>query len=215
MAHTLGATTAVNGGAFVPKRAADTLEQATRRARRQLPPALFVFRAVTVLVAFGRLWLSVRGQDPYTGPSGPAIAVAVALVAANCGWSVWAIKRAGVSRSAFLARRALLGVKLVALVAAYAVIVALYHAGASHPVWGLYPASAPLLIVGVVCAVTAAASRDWLMAGACLAVAVVATAAGFGGPAGAWLIMSIGLCAVMLGTAAVIAWQRRRSTVRP
>jgi thiazole synthase ThiGH ThiG subunit len=46
-------------------------------------------------------------------------------------------------------------------------------------------------------------------------VAIVAVAAGFGGPAGAWLIMGIGLCAVMLGTAVLTAWQQRRSVARP
>jgi hypothetical protein len=36
----------------------------------------------------------------------------------------------------------------------------------------------------------------------------------FGGPAGAWLIMGTGLCAVCLGTAAFTAWALRRSVVR-
>jgi hypothetical protein len=41
----------------------------------------------------------------------------------------------------------------------------------------------------------------------------VSGAAGFGGPAGAWLIMGIGLCAAMLGAAAFMVWrQRRRAT---
>jgi hypothetical protein len=46
------------------------------------------------------------------------------------------------------------------------------------------------------------------MAGAGLAIAVVAGAAGFGGPAGSWLILGVGLCAVYLGTAAFKTWQR-------
>ena len=159
----------------------------------------------------------MRGQDPYTGPSSRAIAVAFALAAINIGWSAWAIKRAGagVSGPAQRAKRAWLGVLLVAWVAAYAVIAPLYHVGASHPVWGLYPATAPLMIVGLAGAATAAARHDWLMAGGCLAVAIVAAAAGFGGPAGAWLIAGIGLCAVGLGAAAFTAWQQRRSVVRP
>ncbi len=67
---------------------------------------------------------------------------------------------------------------------------ALYHAGASKAtVFGLYPATAPLLIVGLVAA--------------------------FGGPVGPWLIMGIGLCAVLLGTAAFTVWQERRSVVGP
>jgi len=65
-------------------------------------------------------------------------------------------------------------------VTAYAVTAPLYHAGASHPVWGLYPASAPLLIIGLLGAATAAARHDWPMAGTCLAVAIVAAAAAAG-----------------------------------
>jgi hypothetical protein len=218
MNHTPG-TTAGNGGSFDPQQAAALLDQATRQARRQLAPgtpALFVFRGVVGLVAFGGLWLSVRGQDPYTGPSGWAIAVAFALAAINIGWSARAIKRAGagVSGPAQRAKRAWLSVMLVAWVAAYAVAAPLYHAGASHPVWELYPASAPLLIVGLAGAAAGAVRHDWLMAGGCLAVAIVAAAAGFGGPAGAWLIVGIGLGAVCLGTAAFTAWQQRRSAVR-
>ena len=112
-----------------------------------------------MLVAFGGFWLSVRGQDPYSAPSGWVLAVAFVLVAINIGWSASAIKRAGtgVSGPAQRAKRTWLGVMLVVWVVAYTVTAPLYHAGASHPVWGLYPASAPLLIVGLVGAATAAA----------------------------------------------------------
>lgn len=220
MNHTPGTTAAGNGGSFDPQQAADLLDQAIRQARRQFTPgtpALFVSRAVVVLVAFGGLWLSVRGQDPYTGPSGWAIAVAFALAAINIGWSAWAIKRAGagVSGPAQRKRQAWIGVMLVAWVAAYAFTGPLFHLEASHPVWELYPANAPLLIVGLAGAATAAASTYWPMAGGCLAVAIVAAAAGFGGPADAWLITGTGLCAVCLVTAGATAWQQRRSLVRP
>jgi hypothetical protein len=218
--HTPGTTAAGNGGDFDPRRAAALLEQATWQARRQFTPgtpALFIFRAVVVAVAFGGLWWSVRGQDPYSGPSGWAIALAFALAAINIGWSVWAFKRAGagVSGPVQRAKQAWLGIMLVAWVAVYAVVAPLYHAGTSQPVWGLYPANAPVLIVGLVCAAVAAARHDRLMAGGYLAVAVVAVAAGFGGAAGGWLITGIGLCALCLGTAAFTGWQMRRSVVRP
>jgi hypothetical protein len=45
--------------------------------------------------------------------------------------------------------------------------------------------------------------------------AIVAAVAAFGGQAGAWLIMGIGLCAVCLGTAALKASRQRRSVIRP
>ena len=215
-------TTAGNGGTFDPQQAAALLDHTTQQARRQLTPltpALWVFRAVVALVAFGSLWLSMRGQDPYTGqPGGWALAVTFTLVAINIAWSAVAIKRAGagVSGPAQRARRAWLGAMLAVWVVAYAITAPLYHAGASHPVWGLYPASAPLMIIGLIGAATAAPiRRDWPMAGICLAMAVIAAAAGFGGPACAWLIMGIGLCAAMLGTAAFTIWQQRRSLVRP
>ncbi len=220
MNHTSDTTAAENGGSFDPQQAADLLDQTTRQARRTftpLTPLLWIFRAVVVLVAFGGYWLSVRGRDPYSAPSGGLLAVIFVLVAINIGWSTWAIKRAGagVSGPAQRKRQAWLGVMLVVWVAAYAVTAPLYHAGASHPVWGLYPANAPLMIVGLAAAATAAVCKYWPMAGVGLGMAIVAAAAGFGGPAGAWLILGIGLCAVMLGTAAFTAWQQRRSVVRP
>jgi hypothetical protein len=221
MNHTPDTTTAGNGGNFDPQQAAALLDQTTQQARRRFtpgPPLLWVYRAAFVLVAFGGYWLSVRGhQDPYSAPPGGLVAIIFALVAINIGWSTWALKRAGagVSGPAQRKRQAWIGVMLVAWVAAYALTVPLYHASASHPVWGLYPASAPLMIVGLAAAATSAARRDWPTAGTTLAIAIIAAVAGFGGPAGAWLIMGIGLCAVCLGTAAFKVWQQHRSVVRP
>ena len=79
----------------------------------------------------------------------------------------------------------------------------------------LYPASAPLLIIGLASAAVGAAFRYWPLAGTSLGTAVVAAAAGFGGPAGSWLITGIGLCAVYLGIAAFTAWWQRSGVVRP
>ena len=220
MNHASDITAAENGGNFDPQQAAVLLDQTTRQARRTftpLTPLLWVFRAVVVLVAFGGYWLSVRDRDPYSAPSGGLLAVIFVLVAINIGWSTWAIKRAGagVSGPAQRKRQAWLGVMLVVWVVAYAVTAPLYHAGAGHPVWGLYPANAPLLIVGLAGAATAAVCKYWPMASIILGLAIVAAVAGFGGPAGAWLILGVGLCAVMLGAAAFTVWQQRRSVVRP
>jgi hypothetical protein len=218
--HTPDTTTAGNGGSFDPQQAAALLDQATVQARRTFtpgPPLLWVYRAVFVLVALGGYWLSVRGRDPYSAPSGGLVAVIFAGVAINIGWSIWALNRAGagVTGPAQRKRRAWMGGMLVVWAAAFAFTVPLYHAPAGHPVWALYPASAPLMIVGLVAAVSAAALKDWRMAGTTLAIGIVAAAAGFGGPAGAWLIMAIGLSAVCLGTAAFKVWQRDRSVVGP
>jgi hypothetical protein len=216
---TSDATATENGGHFDPRQAADLLDQTTRQARRTfapLIPLLWVYRAFLVLVVFGGYWLSVRGKDPYSAPSGGLLAVIAVLVAINIGWSTWALKRAGagVSGTAQRKRRAWLGVVLVIWIVAFAVTVPLYHARASYPVWGLYPANAPLLIVGLAGAATAAACKYWPMAGLTLAIGVIAAVAGFGGPAGAWLILGIALCAAMLGGAAFMVWLQRRSVIR-
>jgi hypothetical protein len=220
MNHAPDPANAENGGDFDPRQAAALLDQTTWQARRTFAhpsPLLWVYRAVLVLVIFGGCWLSVRGQDPYSGPTPAIVPVIFALVAINIAWSVWGVRRAGagVSGPAERKRHAWIGIMLVVFLVGYATTAPVYHAGASHPVWGLYPASAPMLIIGLAGAAVAAALRYWIIVGTLLAIAVVAAAAGFGGPAGAWLIMAIGMCAVCLGAAAVTAWQRHRSVIRP
>lgn len=209
-----------NDSPLGPDEAAALLEQTTQQARRKFqpnPPLLSVIQAVVVLAAFGGIWLSVRGQHDYTGPSGWAVAIAYVLVAVVIGWSASALKRAsaGVGGSAQRKRWAGIVVLLVAWVLVYVFQGALYHAGASHAiVYGLYPATAPLMIVGLVGAANAAGREDWPAVGPTLAVAIVAAVAAFGGPVNAWLIMGIGLCAAMLGGAAITVWQQHRSVIR-
>jgi hypothetical protein len=203
-----------------PHEAAAMLDQATQQARRRFqpnPPLLNVFRAFVVLAAFGSLWFSVRGQHPYTGPSGWAVAIAYVLVAVVIGWSASALKRsgAGVTGPAQRARNLGIGVLLVGWVLVYVFQGALYKAGAPHDiVYGLYPATAPFFIVGLAGAANSAGREDWPMTATTLAVAVVAAVAAYGGPIDCWLIMGIGLCLAMLGYAAFTVWQQRRSVVR-
>jgi hypothetical protein len=215
-----GQTLVGNDNPLDPRQAAAMLDQATQQARRAFAPRsplLWAFRAVLVLVAFGGFWLSVRGQHPYTGPAGAALPVAFVLVAINIVWSALLIRRAGtgVSGPAQRRRHAWIGLMLVLWIVAYGVTAPLYHAAASHPAWGLYPASAPLMIIGLAGVAVAAALRYPALAGTLLAIAIVGAVAGFGGPVGSWLIMGIGLCVVCLATAAFIAWRQRRSVVGP
>ncbi|HUN30816.1 MAG TPA: hypothetical protein VMU95_02265 [Trebonia sp.] len=207
-----------NDSPLDPRAAAALLEQATEQARRTLTPItpqLWAFRALVVLVAFGSFWLSVRGQHPYAGPTGTSLLVAFPLVAANIVWTTTAIRRAGagVSGPAQRRRNAWIGIMLVVWIVSYAVTAPLYHAGASHPTWALYPASAPLLFIGVAGAVIGAACRYWRMSVIVGAIGLVAVAAGFGGPVGVWLIMAIGFTAVCLAAAGYIAWQQRHGGV--
>ena len=60
------------------RQAATLLEQTMTRTQRQFdisPPLLMLTGVPVVLVAYGAVWLLVRAQHPYSGPSGTALAV--------------------------------------------------------------------------------------------------------------------------------------------
>jgi hypothetical protein len=213
----LPGTANTQGSGFDPRQGAALPDQATQQARRTFAPLtllLWTVRAVEILVVCGSFWLSVRDQHPYSGPAGWAWAVAVVAGALNIGLTAWVTGRAGTGVSGPVQRRWRQPWKVIALavwIIAYFATAPHYHAGVSHPIWGLYPASAPLLIIGLTTAAVAAAFRYWPMVGAGLAIALVAAAAGFGGPAGSWLILGMGLCAVYLGTGAFKTLRQRPS----
>jgi hypothetical protein len=201
-----------------PQEAAALLDQTTQQARRRFqpnPPMLNVFRAFVVLVAFGGLWLSVLGQHPYAGPKPWAIAITYGLVGIVIAWSTRALRRsgAGVSGPAQRARNIGMGVLLTGWVLVYVFEGAFYKTGA-HIIYGVYPATAPFLIVGLAAAAWAAGRQDWPLTATCLGVAIVAAFAALTGPVYCWLIMGIGLCLAMLGNAAYGFWQLHQSVVR-
>ena len=86
-----------NGGNFDPRQAAALLDQTTQQARRKLapsPPWLLATRGVVVLAVLGAIWLSVRGQHPYQGPTAADIPILVAFVVLNFAATVTVRKRA-------------------------------------------------------------------------------------------------------------------------
>ncbi len=192
-----------------PREAAALLEQTTRRARRRLdlhPPLLMLLAAFVVLVAYGAVWLSVRDQHPYNGPSGTALAVLYGTLAA------WGVLVAVVTRRATSGvsgrssqRRRLEGLAFgVAWVSVYVFQGALYHAGASHAItYGIYPAAAPIIVVGSAAAAHQAALENWEWAGFAAAAAVVASIAAYTGPATVWAVVGVGLAVLMLARTAV------------
>jgi hypothetical protein len=202
-------TSAGNGGNFDPQQAAALLDQTTQQARRKLepsPPWLLVIRAVMVLAACGAVWLSVRGQHPYRGPTAADIPILVAFIVINFGATVAVRERAiaGV-RGRTRLRPAEITVLALAWAAAAVVMWALAAAGVSY---SLYPTTV-LIVPGLAWAAIMAARAGWLSCGTGLAVAVVGAVGAFAGPAGAWAVAGVGLCAVLLGSAAAIAWRQR------
>ena len=202
-------TTAGNGGSFDPQQAAALLDQTTQQARRKFapsPPWLLVTRAVMVLAACGAVWLSVRGQHPYRGPTAADIPVLVAFIVVNFAATV-AVRRhatAGVSgRSRF--SRGEITVLVLAIVAA---VVAMAGLGAAGVDFATYPTSV-LVIPGLAWTVLMAARANWRELATGLAIVVIGIVGAFAGPAGAWAVAAVGLCVMLLGSAAAIAWQQR------
>lgn len=200
--------TAGDGDRLDPREAARLLDQARRNAQRQFdlnPPLIALIRAAVILVGYGALWLSVREQHPYEGPSLAAIAVVYTAVIVVIAMTAKVVQRAtaGVSGPSQRQMRAewFQG--------------ALKYDGASQAiVYGVFPAAAPLVVVGGTLAGSAAARQQWSLFGTALAVVAVGTGAAFAGPAGAWAVVGIGLFFVVLGQAAATVWSDRHVTVR-
>src|SRR6516162_10105028 len=196
-------TAAADEGELDPREAATLLAQTTRRARRRFnpnPPLLSLLRAIVVFAAYGAVWLSVRGQHPYKGPAGWALAILYALVIIVIVASVGYLKRASAGVKGPSRMRPAESIVLAAAwILVYVFMGALDHAGASHAiVYGIYPATAPLIMLGLVGAALAQARADWPIFSGTLTVAVIATIAAFFGPAGAWLVAGIALAAALL-----------------
>jgi hypothetical protein len=214
------ATAAGNGGSFDPRQAAALLDQTTQETRRKLAPAqpwLLAIRAVMVLAVLGACWLNVRGQHPYQGPTSAVAPFVAVFVIVNFLATVTVRKRAtaGVSGKSRL-RRWEITVLTLAWIAVFAVIGALAGTGVSPAiVYSLIPLTVPLILAGLAWAAISAARADWRPAGAGAGVAVTGAVGLFAGPAGAWAVDGAGLFIVLLGSAAAIVWQQRRSVVWP
>jgi len=208
-------TTADEGGEFDPKAAARLLETTKRRAQRQFEfpsPLLTLVQAGALLAAYGAIWLSVRGQNPYTGPSGASLVELYAFVAvAAVAVGVEARRvRAGVSRRSSRHEWTRAVPFIAAFLSVYVLMGALRYDGFSFAiVYGILPAAGPLIVVGAAAAGYAAGREDWQLL--CFAVALVAIGAGsaFAGASGVWGVAGLGLCALLVVRAMAQVWLRR------
>jgi hypothetical protein len=197
-----------------PRSAAELLERTQRRAQRGLSfrsPRLSLIAGTAMLLALGSVWLTVRNQHPYRGPTPTSLIVLYVFVAIRIVSVLVAHRRAaeGVSgRTARLHRAEAVGLA-ASLVAVYIVMAALAHAGASDGV--VYVLTGTLLVLGAFGAARAAAREDWTQLGAAVGILLVAAVSAFAGPRGVWLSNGIGLFVVFAGVAGVQTWQRRVS----
>lgn len=210
-------TGADDSGGLDPREAARLLAQTGRDARRQFnlnPLWITALMGAVILVAYGALWLSTRGQHPYKGPSLGVVGLVYAAVAVAIAASAKVYRRAtgGVSGPS-VRQQAAEGVAiLVSFVLGSPVLQgAMKHYGASQAiVYGVIPAAAPLLIVGTTVLGIAASKADWPQFGAAFSVVITGVVAAFVGPSGAWLAAGIGLFIAMVAYAAADSFRHRR-----
>jgi hypothetical protein len=202
-------TAAGNGDTFSPQQAAALLDEATWEARRKLvpnPPWVLVTRGVLVLAACGAIWLSVRGQHPYKGPTNADIPILIAFIVVNFALAVGFRRRAGAGvRGPSRLRPAEIAIAALAWVAAAVLMVGLAAAGLNY---ALYPTMV-LLIPGVTWAILMMLRRNWRGVYSGASVAVVGAVGLLATPAAAWLVAGVGLCAALSGGAALTAWRTR------
>ena len=139
MTEETGITSAPGTGetaAMDAKDAAASMQQARERAGSELRirrPVLFVTWGLAVLIGYGAMWLTVRGQHPFQGPAWPTLLLALLLLAIAAIITAQVVDRAasGVGGRSEVQR----GIFVLALGAGYAALliekIALVGAGVS------------------------------------------------------------------------------------
>jgi hypothetical protein len=211
-------TAADDEGPLSPQQAAQLIEQTSREAKRQFDwqsPWWTLVAAAIILAIYGTLWLSVRGQHPYEGPTGWALLIIYSLIivtaiAARVVSRPWRARQ-GISgrsrrREAYLA--AAMGSAYLAAVVFQGAL--RYLDARPAIVYGVYPAVVSPIILVATGGVFAAVRED--VQTLCAAIAVIAVLAGsaFAGPIGVWLSCGVGSCVVLLALAAVQFRQHRQ-----
>jgi hypothetical protein len=203
-------------GTTMDLHSAATIATETReRAERELTVSgslVFATGGLVVLVGYGGIWLSVRHQRPYDGPTGAAILVLLVLVVAAVFVTISAVDRAasGVSGQSVLRRRIGFSAIGIGYVGVLVLEGALAHAGASHAVVsGVFAAAAPMLLTGAVYIANSATTLNWPLFGLGACLIAVAAAGAFTGPRTVWLVGAVAGGLGFWTKAAVQFWLNR------
>lgn len=194
--------------------AAVIMQDARERAQHELGirhPVIYATWGLVYLVAYGLIWLSVRGQHPYQAPTTAAIGgvFAVVSVAAVVVLVVMNRSLAGVGGRSALQRRIAVLSLITGWLGVLLMEAALRHAGASEGVIGVFGAVGPILLVGLVVAATSAVHLDWTDFGLGVWLIAVAGISGFAGPAAVWAVDALAAGLPLLLMAVITAWQSR------
>jgi hypothetical protein len=200
-----------------PREAASLLAQTQADVRRSLDfraPWVSLVAAVVALVGFGIVWLNVRSQHPFTGPSPVSLVVFYALIALRIATVIYAYARArtGISGHSVNVERNEAAAMGAALLLCYVVLIAIatnaHHSQGFY--WSLF-LTGTLIGLAAIWAGRSAIHKNWQQVALAVLVALIAAAGAAAGPRGMWLINGVGLCALLLATAA-IGTSRRRGT---
>jgi hypothetical protein len=204
-------------GALDPLAAAALLQQTKRQARRQFEnytPLVLLISAAIVLGAYGSIWLSVRGQHPYQGPSLGVIGLVYTLVLVAAIPTSVAFRRAtaGVSGPSRREKQISAIPLVVAYAAVYVFMGALQYDGFSHAVvYGVFDAAAPWMVVGAALAAGAAARSEWRKLAAAIGIVVIGTASAFAGPIDVWGVLAVAGCVGLVAATVVQTILLRRA----
>jgi hypothetical protein len=194
--------------------AADLLRQTEQNTRAALTVRMWVVYAtwgVAWLVGLSGMWLSVRHQHPYQGPSGLAAAVFGSLLLAALVVTIVVVGRA--ARGVYggsETRGWMYGWSwAVGFGVLFGIEGALRHAGASAAVDGVIAAAGPVLVVSLIYVVGAAMWLDRVMFGLGVWLAAVAVAGAWTGPVHVLLVVAVASAAGFF-TAALLTRRHRR-----
>ncbi|HEY1916578.1 MAG TPA: hypothetical protein VGH27_13470 [Streptosporangiaceae bacterium] len=177
--------------------AAAILAEAGQHARDELRvkrPLVFACAGLAWLLGYGAIWLSVRGQHPYQGPTPPAVFALVVLVGVAVAISASLHSRAASGIGGLSEQRRRIGI--AALIAGYVGVLvleaALDHAGAGRAAtFGVFAAAAPVVVTGVVYIANSAVRVDWSLLALGGWLIAAAAGAAFAGPVGVWGVMAL------------------------
>jgi hypothetical protein len=199
-----------------PREAARVLAQTQADARRSLDfraPWVSLVAAVVVLAGFGIVWLDVRNQHPFTGPSPASLVFFYGLIALRIATVIYAYARArtGISGHSVKVQRSEAAVMGAALLVCYLALIAIANSGSHHGAgfyWSLF-LNGTLIALAAIWAGRSAIHKSWQQVVLAVAVALIAAAGAIADPRGMWLVTGVGLCVLMLANAAIGMWQRR------
>jgi hypothetical protein len=201
------------------REAARLLAQTQANARRSLDfraPWVSLVAALVALAAFGIVWLNVRNQHPFTGPSPASLVVFYGLIALRIATVIYAYARArtGISGHSVTVQRNEAAAMGAALFLCYVLLIAIAASG-QHSAgfyWSL-SLNGTLIALAAIWAGRCAIHQNWPDVALAAAVALIAAVGAIAGPRGMWLVNGVGLCVLLLANAAISKSRRRHTPI--